>query len=138
MLALATIALVWYTKELVVATRQMVRFQEREKRRSDLRRGLELIEALQNVSDDFFVNQMSIPGKVPEPVSTQIRQLNLLSIYIGDSDTRSYIRQLVQWIDTVQQGSSIGGNGPAIARLFRDVKGRMNWSITEWRNELTT
>ncbi len=135
-LAAATIALVWYTKELVAATRELVRFQERDKRRSDLKTALELTEALRMVNEQEFVKQVSNPGRIPQPESTQIRQLDLLNAYIGDSDTRLYLNQLVQWLDTVQQGSSIGGNGPTIARLLRDVKDRLGWCITEWRNEL--
>jgi len=135
-LAVATIALAWYTKTLAALTTQMVRFQEREKRRSDLKKGLDLIEAIRKVSGDEFVAQLSVPGKIPEPLSTYIRELALLVKYVGDSDTVLYIKQLRQWIDTVQQGSSIGGNGPEIARLFTNVQQRMGWSITEWRDEL--
>lgn len=135
-LAVATLALAWYTKQFVVATREMVRFQERERRRADVKRGLELIELLRNVDEQDFASQMTTPGKIPEPASTQIRQLDLLSCYIGDSDTQLQLKHLVQWIDNVQQGAGIGENSPAIARLLKNVKERMGWSITEWRDEL--
>ena len=114
----------------------MVRFQEREKRRADLRLGLELIELLRNFNEDELAASMANPGKVPEPISTYIRRLNLLNRYTSDSDTRLQLGQLVQWIDNVQQGSSIGQNGPVIARLFKNVKDRMGLFITEWRSEL--
>lgn len=135
-LAGATIVLARYTKQLVAVTREMVRFQEREKRRADLKRGLDLIELLRNVDEEEFAKQLTTPGEIPEPISTQIRELNLLSRYIGDADTKLKLKQLVQWLDNVQQGSSISGNGPAIARLFKNVKERLGWSITEWRDEL--
>lgn len=135
-LAVATIALARYTKTPASLTDQMVRFQEREKGRTDLKKALGVIEAICKVSADEFVAQLAVPGHIPEPVSSYVRELGLLVKYVGDSDNVLYIKQLRQWIDTVQEGTSIGDNGPEIARLFTNVQQRMGWSITEWRNEL--
>jgi len=137
-LAVATIALAWFTKGLLIATRNLLKFQERSKRESDLKHALELIESLRAIRENQFADQLNTPGQIPQPVSNNIRELNLLARYIKDSDTRLYLKQLVQWIDNVEQGSGIGGNGPVIAKLFRDVRDRMGWSITEWRDELMT
>jgi hypothetical protein len=130
-LAAATIALAWYTKELVL-------FQVRQKRRAQVYSALALAESFRKLDPDDFIKQLSVPGSVPEPASACIRELALHSALFVDDETRRMISQLRQWIDNVQQNTSIGGNGPAITKLFVDSRDRLSREINVWRDELSS
>ncbi|MGE0824818.1 MAG: hypothetical protein AB7G75_28175 [Candidatus Binatia bacterium] len=123
-LAWVTYKLAQHTKTLSDFTRQLVAIEEardlhqkQEKRRTEIARGLELIEKLRKVAPEEFVAQLNQPGRIPEPTSSDIRELALLaSRHVTDPDSVQYLKELRQILDSVEQGSSIGANGPEIAK----------------------
>jgi len=143
-LAWATYNLARHTKTLADFTRQLATIEEardcreqREKRRAEISRGLELIERLRKVDPEEFVAQLTQPGRIPEPATSYIRELALLAPrHVTDPDSIQYLKELRQLLDSVEQGSSIGANGAEIAKKLRRIQERMNWSITQWRDEL--
>jgi hypothetical protein len=142
-LAIATIGLVLYTKALSALTRELVSVErrrderdERQRRLANVERGLGLVESLRDMKATDFASQLK-GGTVPQPTARHIRDLALLAPrYIKDPDTVQNLRELRQWIDTVQNGGNIGDNEGPIAKTFRAVQDRSGWSITEWRDEL--
>lgn len=142
-LAIATIGLVVYTKVLSGLTRELVSVErlrdergERQSRVAEIARSLELVEALRDMRATDFASQLK-GGTVPQPTARHVRALALLAPrYIKDSDTVQILRELRQWIDTVQNGGNIGDNEVTIAKLFKAVQDRSGWSLTDWRDEL--
>jgi hypothetical protein len=83
------------------------------------------------------VAQLNQPGRIPEPVASYIRELALLAPrHVADPDAIQYLRELRQLLDSIEQGGSMGANGPEIAKKLRRIQERMNWSIPQWRDEL--
>jgi hypothetical protein len=142
-LAWATIRLVLHTKALAALTRELVTVEKqrdereaKEKRRTEVARCLQLAEALREVKPTYFASQLKA-GAILQPTAQHIRALSSLAArHIKDPDTVKNLRELRQWIDTVQMGGNIGDNEALIARTFESVQQRAGWSITEWRDEL--
>jgi hypothetical protein len=142
-LAWATYRLAQHTKALSDFTKQLVTIEEtrdhlqrQEKRRTEIACCLKLAEKLRKIDPEDFVTQLNQPGKIPEPTSSYIRELALRTEYIADPDTVRYLRELRQTLNSVEQGSSIGANGPEIAKKLKRVQERLGWSITQWQGEL--
>jgi len=142
-LAVATILLARHTKTLSRLTSRLVSIEEdrdkrdeKLKRRGDLTAALNTIEELRNHHPSQFIAKMSRPKAIPEPENTLLRKLHNYMKYIKDPICRQYIDHLIQVLDDVQLGSSIGGNGPELENELAEIQKRMGWSITEWRNEI--
>lgn len=149
-LAVATIVLAWatiklyqHTQVLSSLTKRLVSIEDqRDKRdeqllrRADLTIALNTIEELIKIDPNQFGTYLERPKGIPEPANSLLRKLHNYIKYINDPESKLYIIHLIQVIDSVQRGSSIGDNRIELEREFKQIQERMNWSINEWREEL--
>lgn len=142
-LAWATINLAKYTKELARHTNELVRVENerekhtrQEKRRERLKELIELVEnVLKIVPHEFgaFLER----GQGPEPAASLLKNLELFTIYIDDSGTVQYLKEILPMVQIAARGGSIGGNRSKTETDLSRLQERLyGLHLHKWRTEL--
>jgi hypothetical protein len=144
-LAWATFKLAQYTKVLANHTDVLVRIEqgrdkkeEREKRIFEIRSALQSAETIQKIFPSNFANHLNKPSLYPAQDVNAVENLHSLKMYIEDPDTQQSLDRLCNVFDSARRDKQKELDESQIAKDITTVQNRMQWSINQWRDEISS
>jgi len=126
------------TNELVGIEQSREERIQSEKRQGEVSRALKLAEVLLTVTAAEFVREFARPwGPLLPGWATSIRGLALLGRLIKDPQCVEHLTYLRGIVDSVQYPTRPSAvNEDETKKQLVTLQQRLNWSVTEWRDEI--
>ena len=137
-LFLATLGLAYQTWALVKATQKLGQIEYEKEKRARLE---ELISPTWKIQEVDVGGAGLLMGqkKLPEPLTSYMRRLELFKPYLGDSITEQYLVEILLALRTVEGRGSIGDNRDNFVRNLQHLKDRLYGQqshLLKWQKEL--
>lgn len=110
----------------------------REKRLSDLAKGLSAAEVVQRIYPGNFAQRLNKQANLPIEEMNAIEVLQSLKRYIGDTDSHPNLDYLCSVFDSVRrEKSGTRQNEDDIAKRVKTLQDRIQWFVDEARREIS-
>ena len=126
------------TSALVDIERKRDDRENREKKLTEIKAGLDAAEIVQKIFPDNFSSRLAKPADYPLVEMNAIEKLHSIKRYIVDENCRLALAQLCGIFDTARrEKNEIRLNHVEITNIIKTLQKTIQWSVDQWRQEIS-
>lgn len=116
-----------------------IKGESRKERLQNLEKALSAAKVLQQIYPENFAQRLNKRSDLPTKEMEAIDTLQALKRYVSDPDSQANLDYLASVFDSVRrEKSGVRQNEPEIAKRVKSLQDRLQWSVDEWRREISS